>query len=62
MNRLWELTLKIFFNSPDEALHLLPDALVVNDAEDMLLSSILHLSEREYSPGSISIQFFFSSE
>ena len=39
-----------------EMLHLLLDAHVVNDEEGTLHSSILHNSEKEYFPGSISVQ------
>ena len=43
MNRLWEFVLMIFLLfSRNEPLHLLLDALVVNDKEDRLLSSIPH--------------------
>ena len=41
--------------SRNEQLHLLFDAHVVNDEEDTLLSSILQ-SEKEYFPGSLSLE------
>ena len=46
--------------SRNEPLRLLPDAFVVSDEEETLLSSIPHNSEKEYFPGSISIQFLLS--
>ena len=48
--------------SRNEPLRLLLDALVVNDEEETLLSSIPHNRKKEYFPGSVSIEFLLSME
>ena len=63
MRSVWEMFLKInFFFSRIQLLHHLLDALVVNDEEETLLSSILHTRRKNISLGSISIQFLLSME
>ena len=48
--------------SRNEPLHPLLDVFADNDKEDELLSSETSYSEKEYFPGSISIQFLLSME